>query len=143
MRWKTSCATVTFGCMALAAAARPAGAEPHSFTFEELPTAAEMAFAYEHLRPMSARFHDQEEQAQPTDGQNREPSDGQPKTPASPPNTGMHPVAKGALYGTVAGFSAGCITAISHDDEVYGPLVGLVFALPGSAIGAVIGWLSR
>ncbi len=111
----------------------------------QLPTAAEIALAYEHLRPMSARFHEQEEQAQPTDGQDQEPSDGQPKTPAPLPNTGMHPAATGALIGTAVGFSAGCIAGIAHGEDVLVvcPTAGAVYALPGAAIGAFIGWLSR
>ena len=140
MQWMRSCAPVTLGCMMLAVAVLPAGGEPHTFTFEELPTAAELAVGYKSLRPLSAKFHDQEEQSRQADGQNQESADGQPRSPAAATNSGMHPAAKGALIGTAAGFVAGCYRGAHIDTPCAG--TGLVFALPGAGIGALTGWLA-
>ena len=140
MRWMRSCVPVTLGCMMLAVAVRPAGGEPHTFTFEELPTAAELAFAYESLRPLSAKFHDQEEQSRHADGQNQESADGQIQTPTAPTNTGIPMGAKGALIGSAIGFVAGCYRGAHIDTPCI--RTGGVYALPGAAIGALTGWLA-
>ncbi len=137
MHWTRSCAAVTLGCTVAAATA--AAAEPP--TFDELPTAAEMAFAYEHLRPSSARFHDQEEQAEQVDGRNRETADGQRQSPPPPTNAGMGPVTKGVFIGAVAGFSTGCVIGAAIDTRC--APTGARAAFPGAAIGALVGWLAR